>query len=247
VNANDRNSIRGRHAVVTGGGKGIGRAISDALAERGARVSVFSRTASQQPLPYLSIDVDITDESAIERAFAAARETNGPVEILVNNSGIAESAPLLRTSTHLWNRTIATNLTGTFLCTRIALHDMLAANYGRIVNVASIAALYGGPYLAAYTASKHGVIGLGRSLAAELTDTGIMVNAICPGYTESEMLQRAIANVASKTGKSRADARAQIAQMNPGGRIVEAKEVADLLIELCESARNGEEIVLPRG
>ena len=239
-------SIAGKHAVVTGGAKGIGRAIADALARRGAKVSVMSRTATEYSSAYASVDVDVTDEDAVSEAFTSLRERHGPVLILVNNSGLAESAPVLRTSLQLWKRTIATNLTATFLCSQIALADMLAANFGRIVNIASVAGLSGAPYIVAYAASKHGVIGLTRAMAVELQDSGVTVNAVCPGYTESEMLERAINNVAAKTGKTTAEARGQLASMNPGGRMVEPHEVAAAVIEVCESDANGQEIVLPR-
>ena len=182
----------------------------------------------------------------MRRAFAACREANGPIEILVNNSGIAESAPLSRTETAMWDRIIATNLTGTFLCTREAVPDMIAAGWGRIVNIASTAGLGGAPYLSAYCASKHGVVGFTRALAAELATRGITVNAVCPGYTETEMMQRAIANITARTQKTEREARELLAQSNPGGRIATAEDVALEVRELIESAQTGNAVVIPR-
>src|SRR5215469_12847585 len=150
--------IAGKHAIVTGGGRGIGQAIAKALAERGARVSIVSRTVHE----HVGVSADVTSEDQVRRAFEACRKKNGPIEILVNNSGIAESAPLIRTGLGMWDRIMATNVTGTFLCTREAAEDMIVAKWGRIVNIASTAGLGGAPYISAYCASKHAVVGFTR-------------------------------------------------------------------------------------
>ncbi|MDP9018512.1 MAG: SDR family oxidoreductase, partial [Candidatus Eremiobacteraeota bacterium] len=223
--------IQGQHALVTGGGRGIGRAIADALYAHGAKVSIVSRSAEAVDAPFFKANADIADQSQIERAFTKAREANGPITILVNNSGIAESAPIGRTDRAMWDRILATNLTGPFLCTQAVVPDMIAAKFGRIVTIASIAGLGGAKYLAAYTASKHGVVGLTRALAEELFDYGITVNAVCPGYTESAMLDQALHNIVAKTGLSEAGAREHLAKSNPGGRIVTPHEVADVVVD----------------
>lgn len=235
----------GKHAIVTGGGTGIGAAIAAALVAHGAKISIVSRTPA--PSPWFSTQADIADEAQVVRAFTSARAANGPISILVNNAGIAESAPLLRTSTELWNRILATNLTGAFLCARTALPDMLAAKSGSILNVASTAGLGGEAYLAAYCASKHGLIGLTRALAAELTHSSITVNAICPGYAETQMLQNAIDNVAKFTGATNDEARERLAQSNPGGRIATLAEIADAAITLLTGNRSGISLVIPGG
>jgi NAD(P)-dependent dehydrogenase (short-subunit alcohol dehydrogenase family) len=230
-----------RHAVVTGAARGIGAAIARALAAEGARLTLMGRRldalqalASELPGPgHAAVVVDVADAASVQAAFAQARQANGPVGILVNNAGQAESAPFGKTTLELWERLLAVNLTGTFLCTQAALPDMLAAQAGRVVNIASTAGQKGYAYVSAYVAAKHGVVGLTRSLALEVAKKGITVNAVCPGYTETDILRDSIANVMAKTGRSEAQARAEFAAGNPQGRIVLPEEVAQAVCWLC--------------
>jgi 3-hydroxybutyrate dehydrogenase len=240
-------SVAGKHALVTGGARGIGLGIAALLAREGARVSIVSRTAlsSNSGSEFFRAQVDVTDEGQVRSAFAACREANGAIEILVNNSGIAESAPLTRTDLAMWDRLLATNLTGTFLCTRAVVGEMIAAGWGRIVNVASTAGLVGAPYISAYCASKHGVVGFTRAIAAELAATGVTANAVCPGYTETEMMDRAIANITARTRRSEAEARTLMAQSNPEGRIATVEEVAQGVLDLVNGSRTGIALVIP--
>jgi NAD(P)-dependent dehydrogenase (short-subunit alcohol dehydrogenase family) len=180
--------------------------------------------------------VDVTDEASVRGAFSAARERHGPIDILVNNAGQAESAPFGKTELALFQRMIAANLTGTFLCAREALPDMLARGAGRIVNVASTAGLVGYAYVSAYCAAKHGVVGLTRALALETAKRGVTVNAVCPGYTETDIVRDAVANIMHKTGKSEDEARAALTARNPQGRMVQPDEVADAVLWLASPA-----------
>lgn len=232
-----------RHALVTGGGSGIGAAIAEALVAAGMRVTITGRRlevlqtlAARHPGKMQAVVADVTNADAVARAFATAKAAFGPVQILVNNAGQAHSAPFLKTDAALWQQMLDVNLSGTFHCTQAALPDMLAAQWGRIVNVASTAGLAGYAYVAAYCAAKHGVVGLTRALALEVAKKGITVNAVCPGYTETDILRESIANVMAKTGRTEEQARAEFAAGNPQGRIVQPDEVADTVRWLCGQA-----------
>ncbi|MDX6695555.1 MAG: hypothetical protein QOF02_3158 [Blastocatellia bacterium] len=243
--------LKDKTAFITGGGRGIGRAVAFAFAREGARVAVAARTVQQVEqaaaeinetfaTKALAVVCDVSDAESVRRAFETVGERfGGGVEILVNNAGIAESAPLVKTSDELWQRHLAVNLTGTFFCARAALPAMIARGWGRIINVASIAGKTGAPYIAAYTASKHGVLGLTRSLALEVALKGITVNAICPGYVETEMARQAINNISGKTGKSEAEARDVLNRMSPQNRLVTPEEVAALALLLASEEGRG--------
>jgi NAD(P)-dependent dehydrogenase (short-subunit alcohol dehydrogenase family) len=234
--------LEGRHAVVTGGGRGIGAAVARSLAGEGAFVAVLGRDPARLAAQVESLGgaaracavaVDVTEEDSVRAAFGAVRDRLGRIDILVNNAGQALSAPLARTDLALWQRMLAVNLTGTFLCTREALPEMIDRGQGRIVNVASTAGLVGYAYVAAYCAAKHGVIGLTRAAALEAARTAVTVNAVCPGYTETDIVADAVANIVAKTGKTEAEARAALVARNPQGRMVQPDEVAEAVLWLC--------------
>ena len=247
-----------RHAVVTGAARGIGAEIARRLAADGAVLTLLGRQrdALQELADALPgaghgvVVADVADAQSVADAFELARAARGPVAILVNNAGQAESAPFLKTSVELWQRMLAVNLSGSFHCAQAALPDMLAARWGRIVNIASTAGQKGYAYVSAYTAAKHGVIGLTRSLALEVAAKGVTVNAVCPGYTETDILRDSIANVVAKTGRSADEARAGFAAGNPQQRIVQPVEVADAVAWLCgdgASAITGQSISVSGG
>jgi len=255
--------LQGRHALVTGGARGIGAAIARRLLDAGASVTLVGRDctvldAAMQALEPFAVDgaalgtatADITDADAVDAAFALATEARGPVTLLVNNAGQAYSAPFGKTDLAHWQRMLDVNLTGTFLCTQAALPAMVAQGWGRIVNVASTAGLIGYGYVTASCAAKHGVIGLTRALALELATKGITVNAVCPGYTETDIVRDAVANIVEKTGRTEAQARAELAARNPQKRLVQPDEVADAVAWLCRpqaSAITGQAIPVAGG
>lgn len=231
---------RQHHALVTGGGSGIGAAVAQRLAAEGLRVTVLGRSpdkvlalAAQHPQAMQAVTADVADAAQVAAALARARERFGPVSVLVNNAGQAESAPFLKMGAQLWQRMLDVNLTGTMVCMQAALPDMLAAGWGRIVNVASTAGQVGYAYVSAYCAAKHGVIGLTRALALELAAKGTTVNAVCPGYTETDIVRESIARVVAKTGRSAEAARAEFVKSNPQGRLVQPEQVADAVAWLC--------------
>jgi NAD(P)-dependent dehydrogenase (short-subunit alcohol dehydrogenase family) len=232
--------LSGRHAVVTGAGRGIGAAIAARLATEGARVTLLSRTQSQldQVAATLggsaqTVSADITDLQSIRQAFAHAVQNFGAVDILINNAGHARSAALHRAPEELWDAMLAVNLTGTYHGIRAVLPAMIERGFGRIVNVASTAGVHGYPYVTAYCAAKHGVIGLTRALALEVVQRNITVNAVCPGYTETRLIEETIANIQQVTGRSAEAARAALTKSNPQGRLVQPHEVAHTVAWLC--------------
>lgn len=241
--------LENRIALITGGGRGIGRAIALAFAREGARVALAARTAQQVEETAaligneqigLPVVCDVSDVASVQLMFArVAMKFGRSPDILVNNAGIAESAPLAKTDDDLWHRHLAINLSGTFYCTRAAVPAMVEGGWGRVINVASIAGKTGAPYIAAYAASKHGVLGLTRSIALEVAAKGVTVNAICPGYVDTDMTTRGIENVTAKTGRSAEQALEAIKKMSPQNRLITVEEVAELALLLASDEGRG--------
>src|SRR5437763_2443986 len=247
--------LDGRHALITGGGTGIGAAAAALLGGAGAKLSLLGRR--MEPLQAVAkshsgtpIQCDVTDSRRIVAAYEEARAANGPIELLVVNAGIAESAPFHKMTRESWDRIIAVNLTAAFDCAQAALADLMASENGRLVFVASVASLRGVPYAAHYAASKHGLLGLMRSLAAEYAKTNLTVNAVCPGYVDTPMTDQSVARVSEITGRSEGDARAAITNMNASGRLVDPQAIGNVIAMLClplSSDINGAAITIDGG
>ncbi len=230
--------LEGRHALITGGGTGIGAAAAIELGNAGAKLSLLGRRTA--PIQHTAVrtggtafQCDVADPGQIRKAFDEAREANGPIEMLVVNAGIADSAPFHKTSRDSWDRIIAVNLTAAFDCAQAAIGDLLASENGRLIFVASVASLRGVPYAAHYAASKHGLLGLARSLAAEYAKTNLTVNAVCPGYVDTPMTDQSIARVSAVTGRSEDQSRSAVEGMNASGRLVDPNGIATLILTLC--------------
>jgi NAD(P)-dependent dehydrogenase (short-subunit alcohol dehydrogenase family) len=235
--------LQGRHALVTGGGRGIGASIVRSLAAQGAKVSMLGRTAAT--LQALASELnsagaetfcataDVAQRESLTAAFAAARSRLGPIEILINNAGQAISSPITKRDDALWDRLLAINLSGTYFGIQAALPDMLQGGFGRIVNIASTAGLTGYPYVAAYCAAKHGVIGLTRAVAREVATRNITVNAVCPGYTDTDLVREAASKISAVTGRKPEEALQAMTKSNPQGRLIRPDEVANAVAWLC--------------
>jgi NAD(P)-dependent dehydrogenase (short-subunit alcohol dehydrogenase family) len=232
--------LAGRHVAVTGGGRGIGAAIATALSALGANLTLLGRDgaalerhARALGTACFTMTCDVADAASIDAAFSAARARFGDPWVLVNNAGIADGGTFTDTSLATWERILTVNLTGAFLCTQQVLPAMLAARSGRIINIASTAGLKGYSRMAAYCASKHGMIGLTRSLAVETAKQGVTVNAVCPGYTDTAMGQQAVDGIAAGRGVSKVEALATLTRLSPLGRLSTPEEVANAVAWLC--------------
>jgi NAD(P)-dependent dehydrogenase (short-subunit alcohol dehydrogenase family) len=232
-------NLAGQHALVTGGGTGIGAAIALALAEGGAAVTICGRRLAELQVSasrHVNIHpqtADVTEADSLQRLYRGAQAARGSFGIVIANAGAAESAPAEKISRALWDQTIAVNLTGAFLSVQPALAAMRERKWGRIVFIASTAGLKGYTYVAPYVAAKHGVIGLARALAIETAKTGITVNAVCPGYSDTPMLERAVDRIAAATKRGQSETRSALAANNPQARFIKPEEVAAAVVWLC--------------
>lgn len=237
--------LQGKHAVITGGGRGIGAAIADSLSRQGVKLTLMGRnlsvleTKAEELADAQAVEVDVCAEKSVQVAFQAAVAGFGSVDILVNNAGAAASSPLHNTSSEQWHAMMDVNLNGVFYCCREVVASMKKTGWGRIINISSIAGLSGAAYISAYCAAKHGAIGLTRALALELARTSITVNAICPGYTNTELLDGAISNIMEKTGMDKEAAESELKSMSPQNRFIEPEEVAATVKWLCQPGSEG--------
>jgi NAD(P)-dependent dehydrogenase (short-subunit alcohol dehydrogenase family) len=238
-------NLDGKHALVTGGGSGIGAAIAFALAQAGAQVTICGRrkddldfTAERHANIHAQA-ADVTEETSIAKLYRNAQKARGNFTIVVANAGTAESAPAEKISSELWSKTLDVNLTGAFLSVQPALAAMREQKWGRIIFIASTAGLKGYPYMAHYVAAKHGVVGLSRALATETAKEGITVNAVCPGFTETSLLDRAVDRIVAATKMSESDARKKLERNNPQGRFIQPQEVAEAVLWLCGESSAG--------
>ena len=230
--------LEGRHALITGGGTGIGAATAEQLYAAGARVSLLGRRI--EPLLDVArvvngaaIKCDVSDHESITRAFDEARAAHGLIDLLIVNAGIAESAPFHKMTREGWDRIMSVNLTGAFDTVQAGLPDLLKSEDARVVFVASVASLRGVPYAAHYAASKHGLLGLMRSMAAEYAKSKMTVNAVCPGYVDTPMTDQSVARVSQITGRGEEKSREAITNMNASGRLVDPQAIANLIVTLC--------------
>jgi NAD(P)-dependent dehydrogenase (short-subunit alcohol dehydrogenase family) len=256
----EANALHGRHALVTGGGRGIGAAIAKALATQGAKVTLLGRnTATLEALAaemtgagsqVFCVLADVANRESLDAAFLAARGNFGRIDILINNAGQAISGPITKRDDALWDNMLATNLSGTYFGIQNALPEMLQGGFGRIVNIASTAGLTGYAYVAAYCAAKHGVVGLTRAVAREVATRNVTVNAVCPGYTDTELVREAAAKISAVTGRKLEDALQAMTKSNPQGRLIQPDEVANAVAWLClpgSEAVTGQSVVVAGG
>lgn len=254
-------SLDGVVAAVTGGGRGIGLACAQELASRGAVVAILGRNEERLKLAeetlvksfgkrFFATQIDVADPGSVADAFSRVKSKVGAIQILVNNAGVGVSSPFQKLSLDSWNQILEINLTGTFLCTHEVLPSMMDAKFGRIVNMSSTAGVKGYKYVTAYTAAKHGIVGLTRSLALEVASSGITVNAVCPGFTETDLLSESVAKAASKTGRKVDEIRKEFLSSNPQGHFIKPEDVASTVAWLCEAEQgsiNGQAIVISGG